>query len=337
MSIVGLSEMENGQEADLFVLMTSKEELTTRDGKPYYKVGFRDAEREVRFPIWGDAPWAVDCRDRWTPGVFYKVRAVYRETNYGPQLEIRKIREATEADTADGFDPTLCLPQSRFDPQQMFDELLAMAKTNITNAALRGLVELLLTDNHDTLLRYPAARRNHHAYVGGLLEHTLSVTRTCVYLADKYAEYYPEMKPPLDKDLVVAGGILHDIGKLREMDQRPEGATHTAEGSLIGHILIGRDMVREAAAQLKGKATLDPDTLLRLEHLVITHQGRPEWGSPKPPMTPEALLVHYADDLDAKYAMMVGILRDDTNPGPVTSKKNILMQHVYRGDENSRK
>ena len=95
---------------------------------------------------------------------------------------------------------------------------------------------------------------------------------------------------------------------------------------------FGRDMVREAAAALPEKIGPGSDTLLRLEHLIITHQGRPEWGSPKPPMTPEALLVHYADDIDAKYQMMVAVLRDDTNPGPVTSKKNILMQHVYRGE-----
>ena len=177
-------------------------------------------------------------------------------------------------------------------PQQMFDELLAIARQHIRNVALRKLVESLLLGNRDALLTHPAARRNHHAYLGGLFEHTLSVARTCVYLADKYAEYYPEMKPPLDKDLVVAGGILHDIGKLREMEQRPEGAAHTAEGSLIGHILIGRDMVREAAAAMPGGAALPADTLLRLEHVIITHQGRPEWGSPKPPMTPEALLVH---------------------------------------------
>jgi 3'-5' exoribonuclease len=331
MPIVTLSEISPGQEADLFLLMTVKEELKTKAGKPYFRVGFRDAAREVSFPIWGDSPWAADCRDRWNPGVFYKLRAVYRETDFGPQLEIRKIREVVDADTADGFDPTLCLARSRFDPQQMFDELLTIARQSIANATVRQLVESLLTANHDAMLTHPAARRNHHAYVGGLLEHSLSVARTCVYLAGKYAEYYPEMKPPLDKDLVVAGGILHDIGKLREMQQRPEGATHTAAGSLIGHILIGRDMVREAAAAIPSGAKLDADTLLRLEHLMITHQGRPEWGSPKPPMTPEAMLVHSADDLDAKYAMMVGVLRDDTNPGPVTSKKNILMQHVYRG------
>jgi 3'-5' exoribonuclease len=330
MPIVTLAEMSPDQEADLFLLMTVKEELKTKTGKPYFRVGFRDGTREVSFPIWGDSPWAVDCRDGWKPGVFYKLRAVYRETDFGPQLEIRKIREVVDADAADGFDPLLCLARSRFDPQQMFAELLAIAQQRIDNSAMRQLVETLLVDNREALLAHPAARRNHHAYVGGLLEHTLSVARTCIYLADKYAEYYPEMAPPLDKGLVVAGGILHDIGKLREMEQRPEGAAHTAEGSLIGHILIGRDMVREAAAAMKGGG-LDAETLLRLEHLIIAHQRLPEWGSPKPPMTPEALLVHSADDLDAKYNMMVAIIREDTSPGPVTSKKNILMQHVYRG------
>ena len=125
----------------------------------------------------------------------------------------------------------------------------------------------------------------------------------------------------------MAGAILHDIGKLREIEEHPQGAEYTAAGNLIGHILQGRDIVREAAA---GRA-IDPDLLLRLEHIIVSHQRLPEWGSPKPPMTPEALLVHYADDLDAKYHMMAAILREDTNPGPVTSKKNVLYQKVYRG------
>ena len=187
MPIVTLSEMSAGQEADLFLLMTAKEELKTKAGKPYFRVGFRDGGREVSFPIWGDSPWAVECRDCWNPGTFYKLRAVYQETGFGPQLEIHKIREVVDADADDGFDPTLCLPRSRFDPQQMFDELLTIAREHIGNPGLRQLVESLLTNNHNALLGHPAARRNHHAYVGGLLEHTLSVTRTCVYLADKLA------------------------------------------------------------------------------------------------------------------------------------------------------
>jgi 3'-5' exoribonuclease len=331
MPVVMLSELVNGQEADMFVLMTAKEELTTRDGKPYFRVGFRDQAREVSFPIWNDSPWGVDCRDAWQPGVFYKVRAVYRDTNYGPQLELRKVREVCSADEADGFSPVLCLPQTRFDAGAMFAELVAIARERIADAALRDLVVHLLQDNRNALLTLPAATHNHHAFVGGWLEHVLSVTRTCVFLADKYDDYYPDMRPRLNKDLVVAGAILHDVGKLREIEERPQGAEYTAAGNLIGHILQGRDMVREAAA---GRP-LDADLLLRLEHVIVSHQRLPEWGSPKPPMTPEALIVHYADDLDAKYQMMAAVLRDDTNPGPMTSKKNALYQKVYRGGDSS--
>jgi 3'-5' exoribonuclease len=327
MPLTSLSELADGQEGDFFALLTAKEELTTKNGKPYFKVGFRDAGREVNFPVWQDSPWAAECRAAWTPGVFYKLRAAYRETSYGPQLEIRKIREVVEADAADGFDPAMCRPQSRFAPQEMFDQLLAIARERIEHPALRRLVESILTANHDALLSCPAARHHHHAFASGLLEHTLSVTRTCVYLAEKYAEHYPQMQPPLDKDLVVAGAILHDIGKLRELQQRPEATTYTPEGALIGHLLLGRDMVREAAAD----AGLEAEMLLRLEHLVVAHQRLPEWGSPKPPMTPEALIVHHADDLDAKYNMLFTILRDDKTAGPLTSKRNVLMQQVFRG------
>jgi len=325
--LTALSEMTSGQEADLFVLMTAKDELTTRDGKPYHKVAFRDHAREVSFPVWHDSPWAVDCREQWQPGGFYKVRAVYRDTNYGPQLEIRKIRPVCEADGADGFSPAMCLPQTRFNCEEMFAELLGIAREQIADPALQALVVDLLEQNRAALLSLPAATHNHHAFMGGYLEHVLSVTRTCLYLANKYDDYYPDLRPRLNKGLVVAGGILHDIGKLREIEEHPEGAQYTAAGNLIGHILQGRDIVREAAA---GRS-LDAETLLRLEHIIVAHQRLPEWGSPKPPMTPEALLVHYADDMDAKMHMMYCVLRDDSNSGPVTSKKNVLYQKLYKG------
>lgn len=131
MPITTLSEMSAGQEADLFLLMIGKDELKTKTDKPYFKVGFRDGTREVSFPIWSDSPWAVECRDRWTPGVFYKIRAVYRETSFGPQLEIRKIRETVEADAADGFDPNACLSRSRFESRTMYDALLGLSLIHI--------------------------------------------------------------------------------------------------------------------------------------------------------------------------------------------------------------
>ncbi len=326
-SIVPLSEMTAGQEADIFVLLAAKEALTTRDNKPYCKVTFRDHAREVKFPIWNDSAWGSECRESWQPGTFFKMRAIFRETSYGPQLEIRKIRPVVEADALDGFSPAMCLPQSRFAAEPMFAELVAIAQEHIARPELRQLVLDLLQEHRQALLTLPAATHNHHAYVGGYLEHVLSVTRTCVYLADKYAEQYADMQPPLDKDLVVAGGILHDIGKLREIEEHPTGARYTAAGSLIGHILQGRDIVREAAA---GR-DLPGDLMLRLEHIIVSHQRLPEWGSPKPPMTPEALLVHFADDMDAKMNMVATILRDDHNAGPMTSKKNVMFQALYKG------
>jgi 3'-5' exoribonuclease len=327
--IVPLCELQNGQEADMFVLLTAKETLVTREGKPYFKVTFRDGRREVSFPIWIDSPLAAECRDNWTPGTAYKVRALYRETSFGPQLEIRKLRPVAPADEADGYNPHMFLPRSRFDPDEMFRELVTIARERIADSALRSLTIDLLESNRAALTTLPAATRNHHAYVGGYLEHVLSVTRTCMYLAEKYDNYYPDLQPPLNKDLVVAGGILHDIGKLREYREAPAGAEYTASGTLIGHILQGRDIVREAASRY----AIDPETLLRLEHIIVSHQRLPEWGSPKPPMTPEALLVHYADDVDAKFNMMFIALRDDVTIGPMTSSRNMLYQKVYRGGE----
>jgi 3'-5' exoribonuclease len=222
----------------------------------------------------------------------------------------------------------------------MFDNLLAIAKSRIDSPALRSLVVSVLVDHRQTLLTLPAATRNHHAYVAGYLEHVLSVTKTCEYLADKYDEYYPDLQPRLDKGMVVAGAILHDIGKLKEIEQQSGGAVYTSGGALLGHLVQGRDIVREAAARLDasaqhdgGRPALDDETLLRLEHIIVSHQRLPEWGSPKPPMTPEALIVHYADDLDAKYNMMYCVLRDSTEPGPLTTKKNVLFQQVYKGEQ----
>lgn len=325
--IATLGELEDGQEADFFALMTTKEELKTKDGKPYFRVGFRDADREVNFPVWNDSALAEACRNDWTPGACYKLRATYRETNFGPQLDIRRIRETTADDATEGFSPAMFQPHSQFDAIESFNELLTIAEERIEDSGLRNLVVDLLNEHREKLLMWPAATRNHHAFVGGFLEHVVNVTRTCAWLAETYAQRYPEMKPPLNQSLVIAGGILHDIGKLRELRQNPGGSEYTPEGRLLGHILQGRDIVREAA---RGRE-LDEETVLRLEHIIVSHQRLPEWGSPKPPMTPEALLVHYADDIDAKYQMMYAALNAESGDGPMTSSRNPLQMPIYRG------
>jgi len=325
--LLTLSEASDGQLADFFLVMTQKEEATTRNGKPYYRVAFRDAGGEVAFPIWSDATWAPACRDDWQVGVFYKVRAVYRESDYGPQLDIEKIREVNDADRADGFSETMLLPQSRHPATEMFDELNSLVMDQIEGEPLKQLVLHILDSNHDSLLALPAAVYNHHAYVGGFLEHVLSVTKTAIMLANHYQKQYPDLSPPLNRDLVVAGTALHDIGKLAELRQAADGAHYTAAGELLGHIVLGRDLLRDAAREHE----LDAETQLRLEHIILSHQRLPEWGSPKPPMTPEALIVHYADDLDAKYQMMYQTLSDDTSDNEFTTRRNPLHHPVFRG------
>jgi len=322
-----LSELANGQEADFYALLSGKEELTTRDGKPYFRVTFRDAGREVNFPIWNDAPLAAACRDEWSVGEFYKMRAAYRETNYGPQLEIRRIRSVNDEDRADGFDSSMCLPKAQRDSEEMFAELRKLVLKNVQDKSVAKLVAAILDDNRETLLKLPAATHNHHAYAGGFLEHVLSVTHTCLYLAEKYADVCPAMKPPLDKDLVIAGGVLHDIGKVRELELTPLGAEYSPAGALIGHMLQGRDILREMAVV----HPIDGEKLLRLEHIIVSHQRLAEWGAPKPPMTPEALLVHYADDCDAKLQMMMAAIASEQRNGPLTSNRNPLKQQLYRG------
>jgi len=326
--IVSLGAMTDGQEADTFVLLTAKEEGVTKHGKPYFRVTMRDSKREIQFPVWQDSICANDCRDLWKVGGFYKLRAVYKESSYGPQLEVQKSREANDGDRNDGFDETLCQARSQFDPQSQLQGLLDIAAM-ISDPALSNLVIGLLNQHKEQLLKWPAAMINHHAFVGGYLEHVHSVTRNALLLADKYVADYPEMRPPLSRDLVIAGAILHDIGKLLELETTAVGAHYTPAGELIGHILIGRDMVRDAARDTE----IDPEILLRLEHIIVSHQRLPEWGSPKQPMTPEALIVHYADDLDANFQMMYTLLQNETGSDPMTARNFALRGKVFRGFE----
>jgi len=324
--------MVDGQEADTFALMTTKEDALTRSGKPYFRVGFRDAKRELQFPIWNDAICAADCRENWEPGKFYKLRGVYRDDPvYGAQFEVHRAREVTPGDAADGFSESLCKPQSGFDTTAMFNELLELA-AGISSKPLAALTTSILETHRESLLTLPAATHNHHAFAGGFLEHVLSVTRNAVLLGRKYKADYPALRPVLSVDLITAGAILHDIGKLQELAQTPTGAEYTAAGELIGHILLGRDIVREAAAaQAAAGDPVDAEAMLCLEHIIVSHQRLPEWGSPKQPMTPEALIVHHADDLDASFQMMLSLLAAETGQHDMTRKRTPHRTRVFRG------
>ena len=234
----------------------------------------------------------------------------------------------------DGFDFFDLVPNSQFPPDDLKKKLRALIDRYIEHPALKTLVEHILSENESLFSRMPAAQNFHHSYTSGLLEHVWSMTRIAGFLADHYAKYYDQLDPPLNQGLIVATAILHDIGKLRELEYHPVEAKYTKEGCLIGHVLMGRDMVREAAQKIEG---FPAELLLNLEHAILAHHGKREFGSPVLPQTIEALVVSYVDDLDAKMNIMVrermGSQTDDDFTDRVFALDN---RRIYKGVREER-
>jgi 3'-5' exoribonuclease len=184
-------------------------------------------------------------------------------------------------------------------------------------------VRKLLHDHAAQLQLLPGSVRHYYPFAGGWLEHTLNVTRNCALLADRYIQSFPDLKPPLNRDLVIAGAILHDIGRIRDLEMGPPGqpAQRGVEGELFGHLFLAYDTIRATARDVPN---LDAELLELLLHVVISHLDRDEWGSPKRTRIPEALILHYTHQLDARFEIYARRLRKDTSDGPLTERDPIL-------------
>jgi 3'-5' exoribonuclease len=328
--IVKLSELTPGQLGVFFALLAEKPRGTTRDGKAYFSCRFRDARRSATFMAWADGPWFGPCEHEWQAGHFYKIRATYGEhERYGPQLgEVHNIRLANDDDRAEGFDPTQLVDASRYEPAAMFAELKQLVTDHVADEPLRRLVLALLDEHAAALQRLPATRDRFHTFAGGLLEHTLSVTRSCLHLVERYTAQYTELKPPLNRDLVVAAAALHEMGRVLEFGDEPAMPTVTVPGRLVGHLILGRDLVRDKARTL---GDVNPELVQMLEHILLSYLALPEWGSPRLPLVPECLILHHADDLDAKLEMYVRCLSRDQNPGAFTDRDPVLKRELLKG------
>lgn len=325
-----LSDLQSGNYVDCFVQLAEKNRGTTRDGNPFFTCKFRDARRTVgAVPIWGDSALFEDAQN-WLVGQFFKVRATFTEHDkYGPQLDVEQIRQVEDRDRADGFTELDFTERSRHDPEAMFADLEALVAAEVTDVPLRTLVTNLLTANAQALKALPASARHYYPFAGGWLEHTLSVARSVAWLADRYAAMYPELSPPLNRGLVVAAAVLHDIGRVREYDSPPGQPTKAGvSGELFGHLFLAYDEIRFAAL---GVPDLNPELLDLLLHCVITHLRLPEWGSPRQPCIPEVLILHHADDLDAKMEMYTRCLTRDTADGPFTDRDPVLGRPLFKG------
>jgi 3'-5' exoribonuclease len=264
----------------------------TRNDAAFLKLQLGDCYGAVEARVWDGVDALLTLL---RPGIYVGVRGHIERYQEERQLRVEQIAPVrVELD-----DLVLFLPRSAR-PAELMDAELHSLIAAVRDEPLRQLLLQLLGGGSELGRGFrlaPAAKQHHHAYLGGLLEHTLSVTRVCELLAHHYAA-------GIDHDLLLTGALLHDIGKVREIGTR-SGFPYTDEGKLLGHILIGLQLIADAASSVAG---LSAERLLLVQHLVASHQGRYEWQSPREPRTLEALILHYADDLDAKLNQATALL-----------------------------
>ena len=279
-----------------FCLVKSAAVRTDVKGTEYLDMVLADSEGECVAKLWN---YSRITHGEYDANDIIKVRGSVQVWKDTEQFKIDRIRKANDGDDVD---MSGIIPTAPFDPQAMYDELYSTA-AGFSDEDLKRIVQYLLRENREELLIFPAGVKLHHATRGGLLHHTVSV----LHLAQRIAELYPN----LHKDLLFAGAILHDVGKIKELDAGVLGiaGAYTNEGQLLGHINVGMAMIA-AAAEI---TMIAPKTAMLLEHMILSHHGKPEFGSPRLPMFPEAEVLSICDLLDSKMYEMDAAL-DGVSP-----------------------
>jgi 3'-5' exoribonuclease len=297
-----------------FFLCTEKSLRTGRGGE-YLALVLSDATGEIAGRILDNVG---RFRDEFESGEFVKAQGRVNLFNGRQQFVIETIRRVLpDQDRASGFSETSLLPASERPVEEMWSELQALIG-GVTNPRLRTVLEHIICTHEAQLRTWPAGRTVHHAYRGGLLEHVLSMARAGRALAGVYGA---------DADLVVAGALLHDIGKLRELEYDVT-TSYTRDGNLIGHIMLGVLLLHESCRAVPEV----PDSLVTaLTHLIVSHHGRKELGSPVEPMSVEAFILAAVDDLDARLDQVRRAIRDDQAGGEFTAYSPRLGRMLWKG------
>ena len=285
-----------------FCLVKSVAARTDVKGSEYLDFVLADSEGECVAKLWN---YSRAYHGVFEPDDIIKVRGSVQIWKDNEQFKIDRIRHVTPEDDVDMNELVPCAP---FDPVAMYDELYDIAQS-FKDDDLRRLVQYLLRENREQLLLFPAGVKLHHATRSGLLHHTLSI----VHMAQSILQLYPW----LNGDLLLAGATLHDIGKLVELDTGTLGlaGAYTAAGQLLGHISIGMSMVAQAAEV----TMVPPEKAMLIEHMLLSHHGNPEYGSPRLPMVPEAEVLSVCDLLDSRLYEMHAAL-ETVAPGGFTER-----------------
>jgi len=316
LSELKISDVEPGSQVEGRFLVGRKELRDTRAGKPFLDLTLMDCTgRRVTARVWDRAS---EIAEGFSQGDVVEV--VGKAETYRDELQLRLAR--VRALAPDEADPGDFLPRSAKDVAAL-EEGLAEVVKSIQNPHLR---ELLLSLFRDPEFRQrfrttPGAKALHHAYIGGLLEHTAEVVEIC----QKVAEIFPQ----LDRDLLLAAAIVHDIGKMDELNST-ETFDYTDEGNLLGHLILGERRVLQAADKVEG---FPEELKILLSHLILSHHGIPEFGSPKAPMTAEGIALHHAEDLDAKVNMFLSSINAARDQGKRWTERHFLLgRSLYVGD-----
>jgi 3'-5' exoribonuclease len=320
-----VNELEANKVITTSFLVHSKEIRQKKSGEAYLSLLLADRTGELDAKMWDNVAEVLDDFER---DDFVKVKGLIQIFHNRPQLTIHKVRrmDDSEVDYADYF------PCSTRDPNEMWAELRGVV-AGISNPHLKALLEALLGDE-DVSRRYrqaPAAKQIHHAYLGGLIEHVLSLCG----LARVTAAHYRH----IDLDLLLTGVVLHDIGKIYELNYE-RGFSYSTEGQLLGHIQIALRMV---ADKLRGLPDFPIRLRILLEHMILSHHGQLEFGSPKLPQFPEALLLHYLDDMDSKMECMRALAQNDrqvegcfTSYSPALERPVLKLDRFWNGTAKAR-
>lgn len=309
-----VGDLQANQSITTTFLVKSKEVKSKKTGEPYLALTLGDRSGELEAKMWDNVEEVEPTFDR---DDFVKVKGLVQIYRNRPQLTIHKLRpcQDAEVDFSDYF------PKTSKNVDAMFEELLRIADEIETRPLRELLMNLLMDEEFATQFKQaPAAKSLHHAWLGGLLEHTLSLCRLCKLVAQNY--------PAINLDLLLAGAILHDIGKTQELAYA-RSFSYTNEGQLLGHMILELDMVNKKITEIED---FPRDLKTLLQHLIISHHGEYEFGSPKLPMFPEALVLHCLDNLDSKIEAMQTILRTDPNvEGSWTSYNTMFGRPLFKG------
>lgn len=290
--------LKEGDNVSDIYLVKSKHSAMTKNGKPYDNVVIQDKTGTLEAKIWEPNSGGIDDFDELD---YVDFNGQVVSFNGQLQLNVKRARKCREGEyiSAD------YLPVSKKDIDKMYEELLAIVKS-VKTIQLRMLLEDFFVKDEEIIDKFKkssAAKSVHHGFVGGLLEHTLSVTKLCDFLATLY--------PNMNRDLLVSAAMLHDIGKLREISLFPEN-DYTDDGNLLGHIVIGYEMV---SAKIKNIQGFPQKLASELLHCILAHHGELEFGSPKKPSIIEAVALSFADNTDAKLETMTEELSKTTETG----------------------